>query len=280
MKLELINSKNLFIDKKQIFMDLSHKDKPFLDNEQNKIWIKIQENSFWYDYRNKLILSLLRKYSTNKNVIDVGSGIGTTSLFLQKEGFLVESIEPSNTSCLISKKRGVLKIINSNIFSNNISLDKKNDVNILLLDVLEHIENDGNFLKRILKITKNPTLFITVPAFNILWSFDDNHAFHYRRYKLKEIENLLKKEGFKIKFSSYFFLYLFIPIFLLRSISYRILKNRKQRDRVQYSEYVPNKIFNNIFQYLGKIEIFFINFSFKLPFGSSIVIVAQKNDSI
>jgi len=51
----------------------------------------------------------------------------------------------------------------------------------------------------------------------LLWSNEDVHAGHYRRYT-KSMSNILKEAGFRIEFSSYIFSILPFPIFLLRSI--------------------------------------------------------------
>ena len=56
----------------------------------------------------------------------------------------------------------------------------------MLLDVLEHIENDKEFLILIKKKLKiNGRLLITVPAFEKLWSSEDDAAGHFRRYTIE-----------------------------------------------------------------------------------------------
>lgn len=59
---------------------------------------------------------------------------------------------------------------------------------------------------------------MTVPALHSLWSYEDVHAGHFRRYRLGELQGLLVKSGFRVEYSSYFFSMLPLPIFALRSV--------------------------------------------------------------
>jgi len=272
-KNNIVDIKNLFFDKNLIYVDEKHVDTKFLDEEQNNIWINIHETSFWYRYRNNLILNLLNNFSNSKDVIDIGSGIGTTSIFLDKKGFNVESIEPSYTSCMISKKRGVQKIINTNIYNNSIKFEEGS--NVLLLDVLEHIDDHHGFIKRLQQITKKTTLILSVPAYDFLWSDEDNHAHHYRRYTLKQIKKILLSNNFKITYSSYFFSYLVPFIFLLRTLPSKINRILK-RKQINYQHHNTNRFFGKILKILEKFELSMINKKINIPFGSSIIVVANN----
>lgn len=68
---------------------------------------------------------------------------------------------------------------------------------ILLMDVLEHIEKDSEYLEEIVKKnSKDSSLFlISVPAWQQLYSLHDKKLGHVRRYSFKEFEKLLKEAG-------------------------------------------------------------------------------------
>jgi SAM-dependent methyltransferase len=78
--------------------------------------------------------------------------------------------------------------------------DKKIDADlILLLDVLEHLENDKDSLEIIKNATrKGALLCITVPADPTLWSKLDEDVFHFRRYTKESILSLLDSGGWEI----------------------------------------------------------------------------------
>jgi SAM-dependent methyltransferase len=113
-----------------------------------------------------------------------------------------------------------------------------------LFDVVEHISNDLCFLKTInFYMRPGGFLFITVPAYNILWSKEDVDAGHFRRYTLYELKKTLNKAGFKIEYATYIFSFLILPIFLFRTIPdfFKFLNRKKsvfgtilQRERLYY----------------------------------------------
>ena len=61
-------------------------------------------------------IELLALNKCRGKVLDIGAGAGSHSLILQQSGFDVSALELSSTACHIMEKRGVKKIINSNIF--------------------------------------------------------------------------------------------------------------------------------------------------------------------
>ena len=62
---------------------------------------------------------------------------------------------------------------------------------ILLMDVLEHIEDDFLFLSRLLAAAAPGCFFLaTVPADESLWSVHDESFGHYRRYDKSRLEML------------------------------------------------------------------------------------------
>ncbi len=86
-------------------------------------------------------------------------------------------------------------------------------------DVVEQIDAQEDFLSQIHNILQPHGLFfMTAPALSWLWSFEDVHAAHFRRYSLRSASKVLEKTGFNIQFASFFFRPLVFPILLLRSI--------------------------------------------------------------
>ena len=84
---------------------------------------------------------------------------------------------------------------------------------VLLLDVIEHIEDDISFMKWLgdFGCIDNETQFIiTVPAYQWLFSAHDVFLYHYRRYTNKLLQNNLALAGYKKQKIGYFFLSLYM----------------------------------------------------------------------
>ena len=85
---------------------------------------------------------------------------------------------------------------------------------ILLLDVIEHIEDEIGFLNKVNqhpKITNNTEYLITVPAYQWLFSTHDVFMDHYRRYTNTTLKQRLAKANIGISKSGYFFTTLLVP---------------------------------------------------------------------
>ena len=84
-----------------------------------------------------------------------------------------------------------------------------------MLDVLEHIENDREFLAILnRKLNDGGLLLVTVPAYNFLFSEHDVFLKHYRRYDRKDLCEKLRDSTFTVIDSGYFFFSLILIRFL------------------------------------------------------------------
>lgn len=90
------------------------------------------------------------------------------------------------------------------------SFDAQTPALLLMMDVLEHVEDDLGLLRHYTDRMKSGGLvLVTVPAFQFLWSGHDVFLEHYRRYTLKEVHSLLHKAGLQPISERYFFGLLF-----------------------------------------------------------------------
>lgn len=78
---------------------------------------------------------------------------------------------------------------------------------LLLLDVLEHVEDDRSFLEQLVRenLKNSGKLIITVPAFGFLFGAHDRFLEHYRRYGRPELLELIRKSGLTCLCSGYLF---------------------------------------------------------------------------
>jgi len=90
---------------------------------------------------------------------------------------------------------------------------------IVMMDVLEHIENDRLFFNTVVdKLSSKGKILITVPAWQFLFSTHDTRLGHYRRYNRKQLLKLLEHDDIKVEKCHYFYTSLFLArlIFLFR----------------------------------------------------------------
>ncbi len=265
----LENKNGIFFTKKN--SDISYPE------QGNEWYFKLEENSFWFNHRNNCIEYFINQYSENNLFFDIGGGNGYVSSFLQKNNIESILIEPGYNGCLNAQKRGLKNIVCSTIQDSGA---KDNSIDSAgLFDVVEHIENDIEFLKNIGQYIKDEGfLYITVPAYNFLWSKEDDFAGHYRRYTIKNISEKLTQSGFKIEYSTYIFFFLPLLVFLFRTIPSKLgfYRNENSGELQQKDHDKSKSIFNKFILKLCNWELKLLKNKRKILIGGSCLIVAKK----
>ena len=236
--------------------------------------VNIEENSFWFQYRNKCIVSLVESFAPNEILVDIGGGNGFTSYILKKHGLKSILIEPGQAGAFNASKRGVETVCGT-IEELNFNSSKIKSVG--LFDVIEHIEDDLGFLKQIYKISSPEVMiFATVPAYNFLWSDEDIYAGHIKRYNLKSLSKLFIDAGFKIEYSSYYFQILILPILFFRALPFKLGIKKKQTKENLAKDHHKKGFLQKFIENMLNIEYSKIKQHLKLNYGASLILVAKK----
>jgi hypothetical protein len=93
---------------------------------------------------------------------------------------------------------------------------------VLMMDVLEHVDDDAGLLRYYAGLVPNDTQFlITVPAFQALWSGHDVFLDHKRRYTLEQLEETIRAAGLYPVLGCYYY-GLTLPIAAVRRLAGRL----------------------------------------------------------
>lgn len=151
-------------------------------------------NSHWYYASKALAVANLLKGRTFSKVLDVGAGSAFFSHFLLENSDIREAL--CIDTAYTGEKDGSYcgKPIH---FRRTIGMSDADLV--LMMDVLEHVEDDKAMLEDyIAKVPSGTEFLISVPAFQSLWSGHDEFLGHYRRYRLIQLENLIRSTGLAV----------------------------------------------------------------------------------
>jgi ubiquinone/menaquinone biosynthesis C-methylase UbiE len=161
--------------------------------------IKMESMDFWTNTKIKIVKKMLNKEKIS-NILDLGCGTGFISYSLAKMGYKVTGIDVSEKIVISAKKRYKnknLQFIKKNILKTKL---KPQFDCILILDVLEHIRNDLEILKKAKKLLKKGgILILKVPSYPSLYGMHDKVHGHYRRYSFNDLLPKLEKLGFSIE---------------------------------------------------------------------------------
>ena len=145
------------------------------------------------NYSNHIVDLILSVRDSESKILDFGAGCGTLAKIIRKK-------TKKNPTC-IEIDEYFRSILIKNDFSVCESIrDTKDKYDFIYSsNVLEHIYDDINSLQQLeSKLTKNGTLVLYLPAFQILFSDLDKSVGHFRRYSKKRILQITRYAGFKI----------------------------------------------------------------------------------
>jgi SAM-dependent methyltransferase len=243
----------------------------------NEQCAQIEEVSFWFAHRTKVISSILKRFPPNGPLFDVGGGNGIVSLGLERAGFRSIVVEPGGDGVICAKSRGLESVVHARFQDLKVIPGKVSAVG--LFDVYEHIPPQETFLREINHaMAENGNIYITVPAFQFLWSYEDVYAEHVRRYNTATLSAHLTAAGFKVLYSSYLFSYLLPPLLLFRTIpSLLSLRKEFSFEKAKSEHTAGSPVTRKILNSLAQAESALISRGWSLPFGTSLLMVAQKS---
>jgi len=140
------------------------------------------------------------------DVLDVGAGLGATSILFANRGYKVTAIEPDLKNIKKLKTFSNITVYQSNL--ENLQLEKKFDI-VILSHVLEHVLDVMKFLTSLRKLLSNRgILFIEVPDCSN--SHNLNHSImqspHLSHFTKKSLDILVRKAGFSlVRFDTMYF---------------------------------------------------------------------------
>ena len=182
----------------------------------------VDQKTHWYYQSKKLPLfryfkKVAEKEKKKLTVIDFGSGSGFFAYELFEafpehiEDVLLIDIGYTEEEMAATKNADVKKL--------RYIPEGIDDCIVIMMDVLEHIEDDYAILKDIQnKVGENAFYFITVPAFMSVWSSHDVFLGHYRRYTIPMLKKLLETNKCTIDHQYYLYGSIFHLVWMIRRI--------------------------------------------------------------
>ncbi len=245
-------------------------------DEGNAFCFQIEDHSFWFAYRNAYVAAAVGRFPPQGPIFDIGGGNGFVARGLTDAGFPTVVVEPGPTGARNAQSRGLEPVACA-------ALD---DAGFLrgsvpaagLFDVLEHIEDDHAALRTLHGLLPHGgRLYLTVPAYQWLWSSEDELSGHHRRYTRAGLARLLTRAGFVVELGTYVFWPLPVPILLLRAIPTRLgIRPEVNLDAVRNELKPQQGIAVKALTSLLDIERWWIGRGGTVPFGGSCLMVARK----
>ncbi len=231
---------------------------------------EIDGTHWWFVARRKIIDRLIRDQvplKSDARILEMGCGTGSNIGLLRQFG-RVDAVEPDDPARALASERTGLSV-KGGLLPDGVDLaDGAYDL-IAMLDVLEHIPDDGPALAALLpKLNDGGRILVTVPAAPGLWSAHDVAHHHQRRYTAETLRAVFEANGYRVRHLTHFNTLLFPLVVAARAVG-RLTKREGGDDAM------PPKPVNAVLKAVFGAERYWVGRR-SLPFGVSLGIVAER----
>lgn len=235
---------------------------------------QIEDDSFWFAHRNECISRALALSPFDGAFLDVGGGNGAVSKRLQADGIETVVLEPGPEGAHNAHARGIATVACATIDQAGFAPSSFGAAG--LFDVIEHIQDDEGVLRSVRSVLRRGgVLAVTVPAYEWLWSAEDEEAGHHRRYTLARLRTVLARTGFDVTYATYFFAPLMAPLFVGRSLRYRLGRRASAAVATEAAQHhTPSASARRAIDRVLAFEHGKISAGRSLPFGTSCLAIA------
>ena len=240
-----------------------------------------EDAHWWFATRTWAIEAWLQQLPTHRDlqILDVGCGAGNMIHHLSPYG-RVRGIEVDARPVKMAQARGY--DVRQADATRRIPFDDATFDLVTALDVIEHVNDDVAILRESYRVLKpGGHVLVTTPAFQWLWSYNDELNAHKRRYSARELGARFAQSKLRVRRMSYNFFLVFplaAGMILLRNRLERRAKLKSHHfdeDAYQVDMEPTSPFLNTILRGVGHVEaslIGMINF----PYGTSLIALAQK----
>lgn len=234
------------------------------------MFFDVDERHWWFVARTVIIEDLISHRITlprDSTILDAGCGAGSILKRLSKN-YDCHGIDTSPKAIEFCRSRGLTNVSVATL--ETCSAPAQGYDLILLLDVIEHIDNDVQALQQASQLL-NPRghILLTVPAHPSLWSSHDDVNHHKRRYTRRTLRQSLQGADLSMLFLSYYNSILF-PL----AIFERLWQNVGRREPQESLSIPPSPINNLLTSIFASEKLWLRHGSF--PFGLSLIALAKK----
>lgn len=246
-----------------------------MEETANRQFAELEESHFWFVGRRAIFFHLLDLELAGRRdlrVLDVGCGAGGMLEPLSRYGE-VFGVDTSAELIEFCRQRGFAKVRLGSAYELPV---ESGTVDLLtMFDTIEHVPQDIRALRECRRaLAPDGRLFISTPAYQLLYANNDRVAHHERRYTATQLRLALTEAGLEPVKLTYFNTLLFpaiLPAVLAGKVHERFVD---PGDRTNLSRELPPAVNRALAATMSFERRLLERFDF--PFGHSIIAIAKR----
>ncbi len=229
----------------------------------------IEDDHWWFVGKRLLLRSLLRRHAPGGRLLDLGCGTGGVLRDVAPDR-VCHGVDASMAGLRICRRKGFEQLVCADL--RRIPFGRGHFDAVLALDVIEHLDDDEQFLREASRLcAPGAPLIVSVPAYPLLWSQQDETFQHRRRYSARRLRKALGSAGLEVERVTYTNSLLFPVAAAWRILSYRLGLGRFAPKHDFWP--LPRRL-NALLVALYRVEAWLLQ-RLDLPAGLSVVAVAR-----
>jgi SAM-dependent methyltransferase len=233
--------------------------------------VQFEKSHWWFDGRRRLFLRIAEALVPDHSapILDIGTSTGGTLREFADRGYHnLSGLDLSPEAIRFCHDKGLEGVREGNADAMPFA-DASFDF-VIAADVIEHVANDAQAVREVHRVLKPKRYAIfTVPAFQVLWSRQDDIAHHKRRYRLPELLGRLREAQFEVVEIYYFNYLLFLPILAARTLF------KWLRIKVENEDELNSPMINRLFSLIFRADIATAR-HLHPPFGVSVFALVRR----
>jgi SAM-dependent methyltransferase len=246
-----------------------------VERAQYDVHAAVEDRHWWWRARRDILSEVISTYATapeggGLRLAEVGCATGGNLPMLSRFGEVLGFEREASAVDMLQAKRGD----HFQVARHSIPEPLPGRFHVLaMFDVLEHLEDDAGAVQWAADhLHPGGILVATVPAFQFLWTEQDEAVHHHRRYTLDRLARLVPP-AMSVVHLTYFNSILFLPIGAVRGVM-NALPRSDGPPRSHLG--IPPEPLNSLFYRLFRFERHLVP-KRRLPVGVSALLVARRN---